>query len=83
MGVKHRVTYLLNPFPPHNNATLERGEELSVYSVLSVYSHLCCVELSACPFLLRNSRDPKDTFSSYAFIVNNKVLLYCTVLSYS
>ena len=50
-----------------------------VYSVLlrfiCILLHLLCsaVYLS---FLLCNSSDPKDKFSFYAFIMNNKVLLY-------
>ena len=51
--------------------------------ILFVYSYLCNVELSTC-FLLfwggggggGDSSDPKDKFSFYAFITNDKVLLY-------
>ena len=52
------------------------------YSVLSVYSYLCCIEPSTSPFFFFflfkswNSSDPKDKFSFYAFIMNKKVLLY-------
>ena len=48
------------------------------YYVLSVYSYLYCVELST--FLVRNLSYPKDKISFYDFIMNNKVLLYCTHL---
>ena len=50
------------------------------YLYTSIY--LCCVELSTLVlyFLVWNSSDPKDKFSFYAFIMNNKVLLYCIVL---
>ena len=49
------------------------------YSIIFVYLYLCCVELSTCPFIVWNLSDPKDRFSFYAFIMNNKVLLYCIV----
>ena len=47
------------------------------YSILSVYSYLCCIELSTCPFIVWNSSDPKEKNSFDAFIMNNKVLSYC------
>ena len=44
-------------------------------SVLSVYSYLCYVELSICPFLLPvwKLSEPKDRFSFYALIKSNKL----------
>ena len=47
------------------------------YSILSECSYFCCVELSACPFKVWNSSDPKDNFLFYAFIMSNKVISYC------
>ena len=47
------------------------------HSILSVYSYFCCVELSTCSFIVWNSSDPKEKVSFYAFIMNNKVILYC------
>ena len=49
------------------------------YSILSVYSYLCCVELSTCPFIVWNSNDPKGKKIIYAFIMNDKIILYCIV----
>ena len=48
------------------------------YSVLFVYSYLCCVELATCPFYYRIQVTSKANVSFYAFIMNNinKVLLY-------
>jgi len=49
------------------------------YSVLFVFSYFCYVELPFFFFLfslLLDSRDPKDKLLFYAFIMNNKILLY-------
>ena len=46
------------------------------YSVLFVYSYLCYVELSACPFYCGIRVTQKTHFLFYAFIMNNKVLFY-------
>ena len=46
--------------------------------VLSVYSYLYCVGQSS--FLVQNLKYPKDKISLYDFIMNNKVILYCTYL---
>ena len=45
------------------------------YSISSVYSYLCCLELSTSPFTVWNLSDPKVKFSFYALIMNNKILL--------
>ena len=63
---KRKVFYVLRGLTPF-------------YLYTSIY--LCCVELSTLVlyFLVWNTSDPKDKFSFYAFIMNNKVLLYCIV----
>ena len=45
------------------------------YTRLHLYT-LTLVVLNYLSFLVWNSSDPKDKFSFYAFIMNNKVLLY-------
>ena len=62
-----------------NVCALNRSQKqcfMMFYSISSVYSNLCCVELSSCPFIVWNSSDLKDKFSFYIFIINNIVLLY-------
>ena len=46
------------------------------YYVLLYLYILAFAVLKYLSFLLWNSSDPKDKFSFYAFIMNNKVLLY-------
>ena len=61
---------------------------MTFYSILSVYSssYLCCVELLNFAFKLVHFSIftvefewPERQLLIYAFIVNNKVILYCTV----
>ena len=53
-----------------------------MYNVL-LYSYLCCVQLSTCPFIVWNSTDPfKKKVKNYAPIMNNKVVLYCIIGPY-
>ena len=47
------------------------------YYVLLYLYILAFAVLKYLSFLLWNSSDPKDKFSFYAFIMNNKVLLCC------
>ena len=47
------------------------------YSIWSKCSYFCCVELSACPFKVWNSSDPKEFILFYVFNMSNKVLSYC------
>ena len=45
------------------------------YSILSVYTYLCYIELSTFPFIVWNSSNPKDKFAFHAFIMK----FFCTV----
>ena len=49
------------------------------YSILCVYFYLGCVKLSTCPIIVWNSNDQTDNFLFYALMMNNKVVLFCTV----
>ena len=53
-----------------------------LHHFICILSYLCCVELSACPFMVWNLSDPKDKFSFYVFITNNKVLLHLYIYIY-
>ena len=66
-----------------NPASLHRSQNWShkrgfmmFYSILSVYSYLCCIELSTCPFYSGIWVTQKKKNPFYAFIMNNKVFLY-------
>ena len=48
------------------------------YSILSVHSTVA--ELSPCPFIVWSSSDPKDNFSIYPFVMNNKVYCICMTI---
>ena len=60
-----------------NDCALTRSQKrcpVMLYYVLLRF--VCYAELPNCLFLLWNSSDSKGEFSFYAFITNNKVLLY-------
>ena len=46
--------------------------------ILFVYSYLCYIKLSNCPFLW-NSSDEKGKFLFYVFIMTNKFFRICTM----
>ena len=48
---------------------------------LWVYSYLCCVELSTCPFQCGTRVTQKEKKSFHAFIMYYNVLLYCILYS--